>query len=198
MIGIVFFSLFSYLLGCITFAYYLTKIFTGQDLKGIGSGNLGAVNASRILGKKGFIISAILDMAKGAIIVILARYFNYSNELIFFFMMLVTLGHIFPVQLKFKGGKGISTIGGTFIALNPLIVICFIFFVLIFYIFIRKISIAALCSIALTPLLVFYFDYSAICILENSIIIGIIIFAHRSNIKLFFNSRKKIQTEKTT
>ena len=193
MLELILFSLFSYAIGCITFAYYITKFFTGKNLKEIGSGNLGATNATRVLGKKGLIIIAILDMSKGAFIVLLAQYFDFSWEQIFLFIIFVYIGQIFLVQLKFKGGKGVSTFGGAIIAVNPLVIIPFAVFLAFFYLIIKNLTIAGLCSIALIPLTIYYLDFSLICILENILIIAIIIFAHHTNIKLFIKSRKQIK-----
>ena len=108
--------LFSYLSGSIPFGLILTKIFGNQDIRNIGSGNIGATNVLRTGNKFLAALTLALDILKGFIPVIIAQ--QYFPELIQLSCLLAFLGHIFPVWLKFKGGKGVATYLGILLALS--------------------------------------------------------------------------------
>jgi glycerol-3-phosphate acyltransferase PlsY len=104
-INLIFVISYSYFLGCFCSAYYLVRISSNQDIRNINSGTVGARNAGRILGKKGFIITFICDSLKT--ILALALTIKYFPTLLAASIISVMLGHMFPLQLKFKGGKGV-------------------------------------------------------------------------------------------
>ena len=106
----------SYLSGSLPFGLILTKIFGGQDIRKIGSGNIGATNVLRAGNKLLAISTLFLDALKGFIPVIIAQ--QYFSELVQLSCLLAFLGHIFPVWLKFKGGKGVATYLGILLALS--------------------------------------------------------------------------------
>lgn len=115
-IEIVYISIYSYFFGSIPFGLILTKFFLKKDLREIGSGNIGATNAFRT-GKKFLgVLTLLFDGLKGYISVVITL--NYSPEYIYFSSLLCFLGHIFPVWLKFKGGKGVATFIGILLALS--------------------------------------------------------------------------------
>ena len=99
--------LFSYLSGSIPFGLIVTKIFQGQDVRKIGSGNIGATNVLRTGNKYLAILTLALDVLKGFVPVFLSQ--KYFPELIYLSCIIVFLGHIFPIWLKFRGGKGVAT-----------------------------------------------------------------------------------------
>tara|TARA_B110000014_G_C20047005_1_gene544474 strand:- start:73 stop:690 length:618 start_codon:yes stop_codon:yes gene_type:complete len=114
---------FSYICGSIPFGLILTKFFSGQDVRKIGSGNIGATNVLRT-GKKFLALSTlILDILKGYIPVIIVQ--EYFSELTLISSLFAILGHIFPIWLKFNGGKGVATYLGVITALS--IQLCFLF-----------------------------------------------------------------------
>ena len=117
--------LFSYLSGSIPFGLILTKIFVKQDIRNIGSGNIGATNVLRTGNKFLAALTLVLDILKGYIPVIIS--YQYFPELIQLSCLLVFLGHIFPVWLKFKGGKGVATYLGILFALSIQLSLLFIF-----------------------------------------------------------------------
>ena len=116
---------FSYLSGSIPFGLILTKIFIDQDVRNIGSGNIGATNVLRTGNKFLAALTLVLDILKGYIPVIIAQL--YFPELIQLSCLLAFLGHIFPVWLKFKGGKGVATYLGILFALSYGLSVLFIF-----------------------------------------------------------------------
>lgn len=112
----------SYLLGSIPTSYIFGKILKGIDIREHGSGNAGATNALRILGTKWGILTMILDMAKGWLAVFLGRMLldNPANWVLIALALGAIIGHIFTIYLGFKGGKGVATSAGVFIALAPI------------------------------------------------------------------------------
>jgi len=116
---------FSYLSGSIPFGLILTKIFGDQDIRNIGSGNIGATNVLRTGNKFLAALTLVLDILKGYIPVIIAQ--QYFPGLIQLSCLLAFLGHVFPVWLKFKGGKGVSTYIGILLALSIQLGFLFIF-----------------------------------------------------------------------
>jgi len=118
-------SLISYFLGSIPFGLLLTKIFTGKDVRAIGSGNIGATNVLRTGNKYLAAITLVLDVLKGYVAIIITK--QYFPELIIFSSLLVFLGHLFPIWLKFKGGKGVATYLGILFALSLQLSVLFIF-----------------------------------------------------------------------
>ena len=117
--------LFSYLSGSIPFGLILTKIFGDQDIRNIGSGNIGATNVLRTGNKFLAALTLVLDILKGYIPVIIAQ--QYFPGLIQLSCVLAFLGHVFPVWLKFKGGKGVATYLGILLALSIQLGLLFMF-----------------------------------------------------------------------
>lgn len=114
-------ALFSYLCGSIPFGLLLTKAFAGKDVRAAGSGNIGATNVMRVAGKKLGAAVLLLDAVKGMVPVFVARQlFPESLEWTAAAGLLAVLGHIFPVWLRFKGGKGVATALGALLATVPL------------------------------------------------------------------------------
>ena len=109
-------GIISYFLGSIPFGFILTKFFLGKDIRNIGSGNIGATNALRTGNKPIGYATLIFDILKAVVPVIYVK-FNYP-DLIFIASLCAFLGHVFPVWLKFKGGKGVATYIGILFSLN--------------------------------------------------------------------------------
>lgn len=111
----------AYLLGCLTPGYYLVRWRTGQDLRAVGSGGVGATNTGRVLGNWGFLAVGIGDAAKAALAVGLARWlFGHGPDWVWMLALIaVVMGHVWPVQLGFRGGKGIACAIGGLLILDP-------------------------------------------------------------------------------
>ena len=107
---------YSYLLGSIPFGLLITKIFLGKDIRKVGSGNIGTTNVLRT-GKKSLAAATLLfDVLKGYVSILIA--YKYFNELIYLSALICFIGHIFPVWLKFKGGKGVATYLGVILGIS--------------------------------------------------------------------------------
>ena len=155
-LGLLWLPLAGYLLGSIPFGILLTRIFGGGDIRVAGSGNIGATNVTRVVGPIPGILTLILDGLKGAAAVLLAAHFSGSSAM----WMTVTgvaalIGHCFPVWLKFKGGKGVATAAGMFLALCwPAAIAAILIFVLV-VIFFRFVSLGSIAAAAAMPLLIY-------------------------------------------
>ena len=126
--------LISYLLGSIPFGFLLTKIFLNKDIRKIGSGNIGATNALRTGNKTLGYATLILDILKAVIPVIFVKI--YYSDYLYISSLCVFLGHVFPIWLKFKGGKGVATYVGILCCINIYLGISFgIVWLIIFVIF---------------------------------------------------------------
>ena len=117
-------AVFSYFCGSIPFGLILTKTFSGKDIRDVGSGNIGATNVLRTGNKYLAFSTLILDILKGYIAVIITK--QFFPELVQLSALLVFLGHIFPIWLKFKGGKGVATFLGILFALSYSLTLLFI------------------------------------------------------------------------
>jgi glycerol-3-phosphate acyltransferase PlsY len=146
-------AVYSYLLGSIPFGYVLVRVFRGKDIRETGSGNIGATNVSRTSPGLGA-ITLILDAMKGAAaVVITRRIFPGQPILLAFAGFMAIAGHVFPLWLRFRGGKGVATGLGSFVVLVPKVVLLMIgIFVAIFFAF-RYISLASILTVALFPLI---------------------------------------------
>ena len=196
-----------YLIGSIPFGLILTKLFDNNDLRNIGSGNIGATNVLRTGNKTLALLTLILDLSKSFIpLVILFKLYPHPIINDFFnliivdkiFLILVfgyffVLGHCFPIWLKFKGGKGIATSLGVILSIDFFIGLCLLtIWILVFLIF-KISSLSALISSTSFPILIF-FKYEKVNLLYLSIILTIFVFfTHRANIiRLLKKEEKKI------
>jgi acyl phosphate:glycerol-3-phosphate acyltransferase len=110
----------AYLLGGVSPGYLLVRRKTGEDVRAQGSGATGATNAARILGSRGFVLVMVLDAIKGAVAALVARQVGLGNDWAFAVAMAVVAGHVWPIQLGFRGGRGLSPLLGAWLVLAPL------------------------------------------------------------------------------
>jgi glycerol-3-phosphate acyltransferase PlsY len=117
------YGLFAYLIAAIPFGVVVSRLVRGQDVRTVGSGNTGATNVSRLMGKKWGVFVLFLDALKGFAVVALAKslFPSVSRELIEALAVLAVVAHCYPVYLRFKGGKGVATALGVILALSPLL-----------------------------------------------------------------------------
>ena len=143
---------FSYFSGSIPFGLILTKLFSGQDVRKIGSGNIGATNVLRTGNKILAFATLLLDVLKGFVPVLIAQ--KYFPELVNLSCLLAFLGHIFPLWLKFKGGKGVATYLGILFALSLQLGFLFIFTWLVVSLIFKYSSLSSMFS-SLTVLVIY-------------------------------------------
>jgi acyl phosphate:glycerol-3-phosphate acyltransferase len=145
-----------YLLGSIPFGILLTRLFGGGDIRAAGSGNIGATNVTRVVGPIPGVLTLILDGLKGAAAVWLAAHFsNYSAMWMTATGFAALVGHCFPVWLKFRGGKGVATAAGMFLALCWPAALGAIGIFMLVVIFSRFVSLGSIAAAAAMPLLIY-------------------------------------------
>ena len=150
-------ALAAYLLGSIPFGLLLSKLFGGGDVRKAGSGNIGATNVARVAGPFAGILTLLFDTAKGAASVWLAaRTTNDSATWMMIAAFAVLLGHCFPVWLKFKGGKGVATALGVFLALSPLAAVSALLLFILCVVYWRYVSLGSVSAAAAMPLLIYF------------------------------------------
>ena len=174
----------SYLLGSIPFGYILTKFFVKKDIREIGSGNIGATNALRTGNKSIGYATLFFDIFKAIIPIIFVKIYYY--EYLYISSLCVFLGHVFPIWLKFKGGKGVATYIGMLFSINIYLGVCFglIWFV-IFFIF-KYSSLSSLISSLFIPIINFVIFKDEVNFFFI-IMFVLIFYTHRENIKRLLN-----------
>ena len=177
--------LFSYLLGSVPTGYLIAKRVMGIDIREHGSGNPGAANVYRIVGKWAGISTFLIDAFKGFIPVCLARYYCPDNYWIAIACgVIAILGHMWTIYLKFRGGKGVATSAGVFAALLPIpTALAFLSFVLCVWKW-GRISIGSICACVVLPIASFLIgDHPLSVNLMVTAISALVIYKHVPNIK---------------
>ena len=177
----------SYLMGSIPFGLILTKIFLNKDIRDIGSGNIGATNALRTGNKLIGYSTLILDIAKAIIPVIFVK-INYP-DLIYIASLCAFLGHVFPVWLKFKGGKGVATYVGILFSINFFLGIIFVVSWGIIFLMFRYSSLSSIIGSISIPIYILITDQISNAFFF-SIMFILIFFTHRENIKRLKNKEE--------
>jgi glycerol-3-phosphate acyltransferase PlsY len=182
----------AYLIGSIPFGYLIVRATGGGDVRDTGSGGTGATNVSRRAGKAAGAITLILDALKGYIAVLVAKGLLNGVEpttagwLLAAATIAVLLGHIFPIWLGFRGGKGVATGVGVFLALVPLAVLCAGVIFLAVVGFTKYVSLASMLAAASIPLFIWLFmepEFDPKPLLTAASVVALlIVFAHRGNI----------------
>jgi len=205
MVNLLLSFLFSYLLGSISPAYLYGRAVRKIDIRNYGSGNIGATNTLRVLGKRAGILVLFLDVLKGLIAVLLFAYFFYyyqksEIELLFFRISAgwgVVLGHIYPVFLGFRGGKGIATSAGVLLGVVPLATLSAFVIWLIFFLLFGYVSLASICASLFLPLfvaLLYSRSIHLVSLVSFAIFLSLLtIIRHRKNIRrLLANQEDKL------
>lgn len=185
---IVVYLILSYLIGAIPFAYIISKVFKNIDIRKHGSGNPGATNVYRTVSKPLGILTFICDALKGFVPVFFVTFINPPSYLIVLLVALVTiLGHIYTVFLNFKGGKGVATGCGIFLAINPIAtLICLAVFAIILALS-KYVALASIFAAITLPISLFLSGATIEVVVFSIFIAGIVVFRHRSNIKRILN-----------
>ena len=179
-------ALLSYLFGSIPFGFILSKFFLKIDIRKIGSGNIGATNALRTGNKLIAYSTLILDIMKAVIPVLYIKY--YYQEFIFISALCVFLGHLFPLWLKFKGGKGVATYLGILISINIIFGIIFGIIWITVYLISKYSSLASILGSISLPLFVLFTKQDNV--IFYFIMFVLIFYTHKENIKRLINKEE--------
>jgi len=184
---IIIICLISYLMGSIPFGFILTKIFLKKDIREIGSGNIGATNALRTGNKVLGYSTLVLDILKAIIPVLYVKI--YFSEFIYISSLCVFLGHVFPIWLKFHGGKGVATYVGILFVIDIYLGLLFTFVWFFIFVISKFSSLSSLIgSISIPIYFLFLSQYDQV--LFFSIMFVLIFFTHRENIKRLKNKEE--------
>ena len=184
---IIIICLISYLMGSIPFGFILTKIFLKKDIREIGSGNIGATNALRTGNKVLGYSTLVLDILKAIIPILYVKF--YFSEFIYISSLCVFLGHVFPIWLKFHGGKGVATYVGILFVIDIYLGLLFTFVWFFIFIISKFSSLSSLIgSISIPIYFLFLSQYDQV--LFFSIMFVLIFFTHRENIKRLKNKEE--------
>jgi len=179
-------ALVSYLFGSIPFGYLFTKILLKKDIRNVGSGNIGATNVLRTGNKSLGYLTLVLDIAKAVVPVIYIK-FNYP-DLVYISALCAFLGHLFPVWLKFKGGKGVATFVGILISINIYYALVFGTIWILTFLISKYSSLSSLFASISIPIYLAIIDQGNIIFFI--IMFVLIFYTHRENIKRLINKEE--------
>jgi acyl phosphate:glycerol-3-phosphate acyltransferase len=180
----------SYILGNVLTGSIISNFYYKRDIRIEGSGNPGARNAGRVFGRKAFVLTFIGDALKGALAVFAARWLGLGAIIELFALFAVTLGHVYPLFLRFRGGMGVSTFIGGMLAFNPLLFAVFAGLFLLFYPFLKSFTLAGLSAVLLMPVLVLAFSYGIPVFIASCLLSALLLFTHRDDLKQKFMPEK--------
>ena len=179
-------SLISYLFGSIPFGYLFTKILLKKDIRDVGSGNIGATNVLRTGNKSLGYLTLVLDIAKAVVPIIYVK-FNYP-DLVYISALCAFLGHLFPVWLQFKGGKGVATFVGILISINIYYATIFGIVWILTFLVSKYSSLSSLIASMSIP--IYLLITSKGNIIFFIIMFVLIFYTHRENIKRLINKEE--------
>lgn len=173
----------SYLLGSIPFGLIIAKFAGFGDIRNFGSGNIGATNVVRKAGKFWGFLTLIGDGGKGALAIYLAKNICADYTVEIYTGLAVILGHVFPIWLKFRGGKAVATSFAAFLMLNFMFgfIICTSW--IITFLITRISSLAAIITFTIAPIMASFLDLDSRLVIATSLISMLVIFRHKDNIK---------------
>ena len=178
--------IFSYLLGSVPSGLIIGKL-SGLDVRKAGSGNIGATNVARLLGKTGGLLTLVGDTAKGFIPVLVVQQMGFSYSVTALVGVAAFLGHLYPIFLKFKGGKGVATSFGVLLGLAPLatMILLMVFAAVAFTT--RIVSLSSMVTAVAAPLVLWLFYYSPTYVIVTAFMAVMIVFRHYANIQRLLN-----------
>lgn len=188
----------AYLLGSISFAVIVSKIFAKKDVRDYGSGNAGMTNVLRNFGKLPAVFTVLGDFSKGAVAVIIGRllfkYLAQTDPLYGAYVagIFVLLGHIFPLYFGFKGGKGVLTSAGIILVIDPIVLLCLLVIFAVAFLLSKMVSVGSISVAIAYPIVTFILhsvwgEDALIYSILAACIGAVVLFMHRSNIKRIIN-----------
>jgi acyl phosphate:glycerol-3-phosphate acyltransferase len=183
--SLVFVVILAYFLGGIPFGYLFVRFALGEDIRTMGSGNIGATNVHRSAGQKAGVVVLLLDIAKGVLAVWLAALMTHnSSEALALAAVAVMVGHAFPILLRFRGGKAVACFIGAFLYIAPLALLAVLVVFVVVVAFSKFISLGSIAAAVLFPVAVWQIMHPAPPILMASMVAALLIVVrHRGNIE---------------
>jgi glycerol-3-phosphate acyltransferase PlsY len=167
-----------YLLGCLTSGYYLVRMFKNVDIRDHGLGSTGARDVARVLGPWGLVTTSGFDLIKGAVTVWLGTTYGSSDWITPAGIVLMLVGHIWPVQLGFRGGRGVMPAIGAVALFDPILMGVFAALLVPVYVVLRRLTLSGMIVVAFAPVIAFVLGRTGNVLLLLCIISPIILMAH--------------------
>lgn len=171
----------AYLAGCVTAGYYLVRWHTGRDMRRIGSGSVGARNVSGVLGTSGFLVTLVFDIVKGCVAVWGARKITGQDSAAALAFLAVVAGHVWPVQLGFRGGKGVATSLGGLVIYDWRLLIAYGLIFLVPFAVMRRTVLPGLLAYACLPLASLFLKHDPMKVALVAAVCAVVLVAHRRN-----------------
>ena len=184
------FTLLAYLIGCFSTSYYLVRWRTGQDIRQLGTGTAGGRNAGRVLGKSGAIVVILGDMLKGVLAVAVATWAGLAGWGIMLVLLAVMIGHIWPAQLGWHGGKGLATGIGALAVVDWQLALIIVLLAGLASILTRKVTISVMLSVVISPILALLLSRPWPIVGGVALAAGLTLFAHRDNLQTIRRLRR--------
>ena len=187
---------FAYLVGSISTGVILSKLFGQGNLQAEGSKNIGATNVSRLMGMKWGILTLVGDTLKGMLVVWIGQWVfaGEGNQGVLFVALMalaVFLGHIFPVFLSFKGGKGVATALGIFLLLGPKAILVAVLLFILVVLLGKYVSLGSIVAAGSFPVVMYFFHYNRNVVFLSIAIAAVIILKHKANILRLIKGEEK-------
>lgn len=175
-------AILSYLLGSIPTGYIVGRL-AGFDIRKSGSGNIGATNVARVAGKGRGLLTLLADTAKGVVPAVVAQQLSFSPMAVAVIAAAAFLGHLYPVFLRFQGGKGVATAFGVLLALAPLATLVALVVFTALILVSRTVSLSSIGAAIAAPMAIWFFSYPLAWIVMSALFAAMIILRHRANIQ---------------
>lgn len=183
----------AYLVGSVPTGYILSSV-SGIDIREAGSGNIGATNVGRVVGWKAGLVTLLADAGKGFIPVFITVQIGFDPEVSALTALSAFLGHLYPVYLKFKGGKGVATAIGCLAGIDPSVAGYLVLAFLVIVLVSRWVSLGSICAAVLAPPLFWYFTREPSYIWMSLVMALLVIVRHRENIqRILSGAESKLQ-----
>jgi glycerol-3-phosphate acyltransferase PlsY len=188
----------AYLVGSIPWSYLIVRVLQGLDIRALGSGNVGATNVLRTAGKGAGIAALLLDAGKGVAVVLVTRALDAPPYVVCVSAVAVVLGHVFPVFLRFRGGKGVATAAGALGALAPLALALSLLGFIVIVVWKRYVSLGSIVSTVLFPLFAWIGDRigwvrheGPWVVLSSTAIAAVVLARHGANLRRLFQGTER-------
>ncbi len=188
--------LFSYLLGSVSFSYFISKRIKGVDIRKVGSGNAGATNISRVLGLKFALLVLFLDALKGFVVALLASYLTTNTPLFLLCCGAVIIGHNWPVFFGFKGGRGVATTLGVFLVIAPIHTLIVLSFLIVIIVLTRYVSLGSIIGAISAPVVLLLLRYPFPYFIFGMAVCLLLLWRHAPNIKRLLQGKESKLGEK--
>jgi glycerol-3-phosphate acyltransferase PlsY len=176
-------ALGAYALGCLATGYYLVRARLGRDVRELASGNIGARNVGRVLGRSGFVVTLLGDLGKGALAVWGARHFTGNDFLAMVALLCVVIGHIWPVTLNGRGGKGVAPSLGGLLVFDPHLALAYAVLFAGGWLCVRRTILPGLVAYVGLPAVSYWLHRNGVEATLLSVLAAVVLGAHRHNLQ---------------